>query len=121
MVTEDFQPRKREEIMTPEQEVIVLRLRIQHVTKKSKARARSLRQLNKHVLFLQSAIVQANNAKKYIGEELIRERERQKRTDYRSVCQCMICRSREWYRFRNGETYPGRAGWRFLRFLPYWR
>jgi hypothetical protein len=38
---------------------------------------------------------------------------RQRKVDYRSVCQCWSCRMREWWRFRNGETYPSRVGWRF--------
>lgn len=29
------------------------------------------------------------------------------KSDYRSMCKCWICRFREWYRFRSGETYPG--------------
>lgn len=38
--------------------------------------------------------------------------------DYRSVCRCVPCAFREWYRYRSGEIYPAqchpryRYGWR---------
>ena len=67
-------------------------------------------------------------------EEVARRRladlEREKRnrdTDYRSVCRCRMCRFREWYRYRSGETYPGgrsgRSTWRlpFAGRWPRWR
>lgn len=102
-------------------QIATLQMRVEQVVKRSKARATSLRQLNKHVTCLQQKIEEAKRSAQFLADQLLNERERQKRTDYRSVCQCVSCRFREWYRFRNGETHPGRVGRRFLSFLPRWR
>ena len=86
---------------------------VRHLKDKCYHQKRELRSLNRSIRVAQMTMAEAVRARHSLWNQLIAERKKQQLTDYRSVCQCWSCRLREWWRFRSGQTYPGRPGWRF--------
>jgi len=101
---------------TPDPERPLSPERYAAMVRKAKARKVSLRQLNKHIQFMQYSLSAAYRQ----NQELQKENAAMRKMMANGVT-CQVCNFREWYRWRNGETYPGRPGWRFLRWLPPWR
>lgn len=90
-----------------------LEMRHTKISAKLWRQKRELRRLNKHVRVQALGFLHLVEQRREVERRRVEECERAKRIDYRSVCRCRSCRLREWWRFRNGETYLGRPGWRF--------